>query len=137
MLNNETLKDLETVLKTTENTLNSVEMMLDRELKDRATTDCIVDPEMDEVTNKYNIGDTLYLPIKVIGILKTDNDTIEYKVECSNTKELVGFKLYKDMVEYTKDRSTYVDGNQRRITYKTQCYIPQDSLIAVCKGVQK
>lgn len=134
MLNNETLKDLETVLKTTENTLNSVEMMLDRELEERAMTD---DSKTDEITNKYNIGDTLYLPIKVIGILKTDNDTIEYKVECSNTKELIGFKLYKDMVEYTKDRSTYLDGNQRKITYKTQCYIPQDSLIAVCKGVQK
>lgn len=80
MLNDESLKDFQAVLDSTNKTLDAMECMLDRELETRGE-ETKVDPRAPK--NKYGIGETLYLPVKITGVeelVSVNGSTVVYDV---------------------------------------------------------
>lgn len=108
MLNDENLKDFQAVLDSTNKTLDSMECLLDRELEVRGE-ETEVEPKIPK--NKYGIGETLYLPVKVVGIRsrKTPNggDIVLYELTTA-TDQRIGFKIFEHASDIWHDKDHYM-----------------------------
>jgi hypothetical protein len=108
MLNDETLKDFQAVLDSTYKTLDAMDGMLDRELEVRGE-ETEVDPKAPK--NRYGIGETLYLPVKVVGIRsrKTPNGNNIVLYDFSTTSDQrIGFKIFENASDIWQDKGHYM-----------------------------
>lgn len=105
MLNNENLKDFQAVLDSANKTLDAIECVLDRELEIRGE-ETEVEPKAPK--NRYGIGETLYLPVKITGIRESVNgSTVLYEVKTVDGKRL-GFKVFECASDIWRDKDHYM-----------------------------
>jgi len=108
MLTNENLKDFQAVLYSTYKTLDAMDGMLDRELEVRGE-ETEVDPKAPK--NRYGIGETLYLPVKVVGIRsrKTPDggNLVLYELTTA-TDQRIGFKIFEHANDIWHDKDHYM-----------------------------
>jgi len=108
MLNNENLKDFQAVLDSADKALDSIECVLDRELEIRGE-ETKVEPKIP--INRYGLGQTLYLPVKIVGIRsrKTPNGNNIVLYDFSTTSDQrIGFKIFENASDIWQDKGHYM-----------------------------
>lgn len=108
MLNDENLKDFQAVLDSADKALDSIECVLDRELEIRGE-ETKVEPKIP--INKYGLGQTLYLPVKIVGIRsrKTPNGNNIVLYDFSTTSDQrIGFKIFENASDIWQDKGHYM-----------------------------
>ena len=108
MLNDENLKDFQAVLDSADKALDSIECVLDRELAIRGE-ETKVEPKIP--INRYGLGQTLYLPVKIVGIRsrKTPNggDIVLYDLGTTSDQR-IGFKIFENASDIWQDKGHYM-----------------------------
>ena len=108
MLNDENLKDFQAVLDSADKALDSIECVLDRELEIRGE-ETKVEPKIP--INRYGLGQTLYLPVKIVGIRsrKTPNggDIVLYDLGTTSDQR-IGFKIFENASDIWQDKGHYM-----------------------------
>lgn len=108
MLNDENLKDFQAVLDSASKTLDSIECVLDRELEIRGE-EIKVEPKIP--INRYGLGQTLYLPVKIVGIRsrKTPNgcNIVLYELSTASDQR-IGFKIFEHANDIWSDKDRYL-----------------------------
>jgi len=108
MLNNENLKDFQAVLDSADKALDSIECVLDRELEIRGE-ETKVEPKIP--INRYGLGQTLYLPVKIVGIRsrKTPNGNNIVLYDFNTTSDQrIGFKIFENASDIWQDKGHYM-----------------------------
>lgn len=103
MLNDENLKDFQAVLDSADKALDSIECVLDRELEIRGE-ETKVEPKIP--INRYGLGQTLYLPVKIVGIRSrkapNGDDIVLYELSIA-TDQRMGFKIFNHVSDIRHD----------------------------------
>ena len=108
MLNDENLKDFQAVLDSADKALDSIECVLDRELEIRGE-ETKVEPKIP--INRYGLGQTLYLPVKIVGIRsrKTPNGNNIVLYDFNTTSDQrIGFKIFENASDIWQDKGHYM-----------------------------
>ena len=108
MLNDENLKDFQAVLDSADKALDSIECVLDRELEIRGE-ETKVEPKIS--INRYGLGQTLYLPVKIVGIRsrKTPNGNNIVLYDFNTTSDQrIGFKIFENASDIWQDKGHYM-----------------------------
>jgi len=102
--------DIEKTIKDCENALENISYTIDK-LEEQLVEEATIPEEANIPINKYGLGQTLYLPVKIVGIRsrKTPNGNNIVLYDFSTTSDQrIGFKIFENASDIWQDKGHYM-----------------------------